>query len=55
MYNQEKNTRHNLIKIIGLALLMVMLLLTLLFRKENSDPFGLPIPPTHTVDSIPNS
>lgn len=51
MHNQHETTTNNLVKIIGLGLVMLMLLFAFFFNKGNTNPFGLPIDRIENVDS----
>lgn len=51
MDNQEESNNYNLMKVIGLVILMLMMLLTLFTKKDDATIFGIPGNTIHKTDS----
>lgn len=55
MNNQEETNNYNLMKVIGLALLMVIMLLSLFTKKNDDNFFGIPTNKIQKTDTTINS
>jgi len=52
MEHQNNITKANMIKIIGISLLLVLLMLAFFMNKGGNNPLGLPVDKLHQKDSL---
>lgn len=55
MNEHEETNNYNLMKVIGLAILMAIMLLSLFMKKNDDNIFGIPGNTIHTTDTTTNS
>jgi hypothetical protein len=51
MNNQQETNNYNLMKVIGLTVLMIVMLFSFLSQKDNSSIFGIPSNQIQQTDS----